>query len=426
MSRYSNRVIHIYTFILSEPPAKGMRSLTHSETFESSLQLGRFKIHLHQIADYFKVLATGILKTSDLTREDGEQVPQMDYQWKIISDYRQVVQLHLERHHETNPTKIAEELSVLCHQRHQLLIEGLPLPKWVDSQISDECSDLVWEQDVLQIVQLSQPQAKSLASEREEQEFSKTLNQIILRAPTREQSHRPPAIKYPGMLNLTSDQVGGHGRGVLAIGGIESTTVNAFYITATAMLAGLSRLRAVRRQVTSELDTLRILEDDVSELHHIQNLTETVRKLQLELTVSVQSYIDGIHMPELIVDEFRRSFRDSLGLVSNLESTQSLLESLSNVSELYRAESRAERERLNQQTRERWQVIALVASGVVFPFGFLISYFGFSTQVDVAPDTSAFDFDVYGVPWILTLASSLVILIAAIAIGIRNKIRSTT
>lgn len=424
-----NRIIHIYTFIAPNTLTDEVLAQGPAQSFESSLPLGRFTIHLahleRQATTQFRVLAEGRLTSAQLSLKDGEFAPEATYAWRIISDCKRAIQLHMESSRGGASAEIAQDLSTMCHQRHQLLIDGLPLPHWTAEQISAPPTELAWEQDVLQIVAAGAEPGRIMVRERVDNGFSHSLDQIILRDVSGQRTHRPPAIKSPGMLNLTADQAGSHGRGVLAVAGQDEDTVNAIYLTAATLLAGLSRLRIVRRDVTEKLKHLRVLEGDDAQLNRIQDLTEAVRKLQLDLTVGVETYIDGIHLPELVVDEFRKSFQESLGLITSLISTQSLLESLSRVSETYLAESRTERERRSVRIRETWQIIALVASAVIFPFGLLLSYFGMSTNLDIPPETSAFDMNAYGVPWLITLLSSSVILVIAVALSIRNRLRSS-
>ncbi|MCT1957547.1 hypothetical protein [Kocuria rhizophila] len=423
-SRDSTLITHIYTF--TWPPKHGVPEAGCTSALETDLELGRFNVHLGgSTASSQRILRTGKLRSDDIALE-GRPIPHLptEYRYRIAWDGQLSIQVHLLGETDAHDSDVNFELNVLCHRREDVLFEGEHLPQWAARQLGLN-SPLLWDQDVLQIVDCGQAHLRALPTEPGARGLA--IARTVLRDHAERYNFIPETVRRPRMLNISDEHVGAHGRGVILVGGHPPATANAIYLTSSTLLAAFSRLRALRTNIHRHFESLQsrtgVSESPpASDYHAIQNIAVLTRRLQLDLSIGVEAYIDDIEFPDMVIDEFRQSFADALGVETSLQRTRGMLDSLSKVSETYLVELRAQADSAEAARKERLQFAAMIATGLVFPFGLLFSFFGATTETDVPSTTSILNLGDYGLAWALAIAASVLILVYSLIFAVHNGI----
>jgi hypothetical protein len=137
-------------------------------------------------------------------------------------------------------------------------------------------------------------------------------------------------LNYPGITAV------GHGRGVSVIAGFSEAAGDTYLLIAIMMITGLSVLRRSRVNLFSAMsqanDAPATSASAIAKTRAlIASLSEQLDELQLDLEFGVESYLDSIIIPEVIIEAFQRSLCDATGLRAALEHSSRMLERLGSV-----------------------------------------------------------------------------------------------
>jgi hypothetical protein len=383
---------------------------------ERVLSLGYYSIHTQGPRNSgLKVLDPITLPASEVTFSGGGDDPahlEPTVEAQIWVDSLGHGQLHLVVGTRGEVTELAAHLNDWCGRRRAMRIQGLTLPEWVEKHVVECPEGVDWDQDVLQVVALPDQLATPLS-----QEMSagacEDVTRLVYRNPDSDYVAQSGRLKTPSELNHELGELAAHGRGVVVLGGHDSGRVATLTFIAAQLLFALGRVRGIRMEVEQKLRDMRVSADDTShwlDPGEITTLSETVRQMRIRLAVDVEAFADGIYMPEIVLDDFRRSYAGALGLPAVVDSTATMLDSLSQVVEAYRGEAQLRLAAQREDTQRRWQRLASIASAVVLPLTVVLTYFGVSSDVDVPASRSIFDVGFYWPVWVMALVSVVGIL----------------
>jgi hypothetical protein len=202
------------------------------------------------------------------------------------------------------------------------------------------------------------------------------------------------AISYPGELNRRPNTVTAVGPYVSVFCGHQDYVENAAFVSAAQAVASAARLREIRNALYLELrrfSTAERAEDTRVRRRTLEQITDDLTRLELDLSVSVEAPADlRVLVPSLRVAEYHQAVYAALGMKDLAATASRMLRRLEATarSELTSIES-IER-RADEDRRLRWTVAIGFVSAVAIPIGLILAFFGINaTQVE--SDRSMFD-----------------------------------
>jgi hypothetical protein len=330
------------------------------------------------------------------------------------------VQIHVETVVAAQFDTIVEELRRWCFSREDIRIE--------DSSLSTFALELARQHgggrlqlgpDVHQVVELP----SELTATVEEAWPTRDINNIpesILAVAYRQVGGSSPvnphSLRVPTELNHFKGTIGAHGRGVTVLGGHDPYDVNTFILTASQLLFALARVRDVRNEARSSLaeryETTPKYQELSARHDNLVRLTGRLRGYQLRLANDVDAPIDGLQIPELVVDSYRDSLTEALRLREYVRTTDRLIERLSSVSEADRDDIELRLDEARAIGQGRWATGVALLTSISLPFALLFPYFAIA-------DKSALSDSL--IPWLIALAMFLIIVFGARRIRRLNR-----
>lgn len=185
------------------------------------------------------------------------------------------------------------------------------------------------------------------------------------------------ALQVPRELNRPAGAASAHGRGVTVLAGAAEHVENGLVLTATELLAAVAHLRTIRKEAATALGEvnrglggLRSLSDRRLAL---ARQSWRLARMQVDLSFGVESAMDAAKVPEIVLEPYRRTLSQTLGLAEGAQATASMLARLSaaitalqNAGTAFEQEA-AERRRGAFGLLATWvSVIALIGSALAF------------------------------------------------------------
>lgn len=341
-----------------------------------------------------------------VTTDESTLAP-LDLTARLWSDEASLAQLHLSYELDgPTPHEVANHLSIFCHERTSLSLDGVSLVEWLTDKASLGRAPRLG-QDVLQFVEFED--ATGLVTDLDEP--SNDAIAMIYRTVEQLPDGGVPA-RMPVALNSLAGTFAAHGRGVVVLGGQSNATAATVRLTACELLFAVGRARHARAKIEKLLQGSRTRDQTGGIWDDAERLSEVAREVRRQRTImalDVQGYADGLFMPELVIDSFRSSFAEALRLRELTESTVSLMDALSDVIGSSLADIQLRAAKLADTRERRWQLGVGMASGIAIPVALLLSYFGVSSEATIPADRSIYDLTVYGLVWALAVASAVAI-----------------
>jgi hypothetical protein len=210
------------------------------------------------------------------------------------------------------------------------------------------------------------------------------------------------AFRLPAELNRGPASAAAHGRGVTVLSGLAEPVENAVILTAIQLLGAESAVRAIRGRAGRTLDALRALRTKTMPLSErravLAALSNELSEMQTELSFEVESRIDAVSVPEIVIEPYQASLAGTLGLAQAAVTTSKMLDRLTAAitaagTSLERAEAEVEGER-----RDRLTQAFAVITALAIPLTLLLAFYGVNGS-EVKQDRSVFDFRHYWVWW---------------------------
>jgi hypothetical protein len=294
---------------------------------------------------------------------------------------------------------MAALLATTCFDRWQLTLAGQPAMTWAAAALAGAGLPGLspeFGNDVHQCVFPELALAKSLDPQHQPEAAGGLITEIVYRGTMSDESGAAPAgIYLPPILNRPGSTVVAHGRGVSVFTGWATAVENAFVLTAISTVSSLGALRRVRREAFSAM----ALSDNGAgaaraERSLVMQLSDRLSEMQLDLSFGVETYIDAVLVPEMVVEGFQRSLGDATGMRDGLENTSRMLDRVAAVMSVRLSKlEAAERERVERRDRLVGILVA-VATLLALPPTLLLAFFGVNAR-QVHQANSMFDFHAY-------------------------------
>lgn len=396
-------IIHIFAL-------SGIRQSEKGESPSTFLELGRYASNLERSpANSLHVRQVELPRLRVLV--PGVTLEPTSLHAQLWSDGAGQGQLHLAYTIDDDAELAVDHLSVFCHRRHEISfavgdrdseLEGVPA---LAAHVFDLTSTPDLQHDVLQFVAFDHLDDGLF----EDDGLGREGLGIVYRR--LDWALDDAGVGLPPQLNSRGVRGAAHGRGVVLLAGHEAATVNALRLTACELLLALGRARRMRRRLENALRRDLARQGDADrpgDLSTLTRLTTMLRRERMSLAMDVMAYADGLFSPELVLDNFRDSFATAIRFDDLVQSSTAMLGTLHEVVESYRLEAEVDARELQEATRQKWEVIVGVASGIAIPFALLLSYFGVSSQV-IAPPTASIYSAHFILPWLVCALVALTI-----------------
>ncbi|MGW0334998.1 hypothetical protein ACWD0J_24535 [Streptomyces sp. NPDC003011] len=305
---------------------------------------------------------------------------------------------------DTAPDALAAWLAATCFDRRSLRLGDRPLLDVVNERLALP-APLAYGQNVHQLVFPGGRLLRGLLSAdlADAARRPALLNEIVYRG--RMPAHRaadaedtlPPNLRNHGVA------LSAHGRGVSVQAGWAPHVENGLILVAVGMVSALAVLQRTR---LAAFETMRANErapmsDSPYEVRSlISRLSAGVNELQLDLAFGVEAYVDSLLIPEMLMEAFQSSLRDTLGIRDSLENSARMVERLTSV--ISARSAALDAELAERDDRRDRTVSALVAAAtlIALPPTLLLTFFGVN-GTDVRSDRSILDLNTYGTAYAL-------------------------
>lgn len=294
---------------------------------------------------------------------------------------------------------IAELLAKTCFTRKDIQLDGLPITKWVLAKLQEtgvQVDSLDFGNDVHQCVFPGNFLQEKFWSQEDPQNFNQMVAQILYRGTVPVDSGSLLGINVPPGLNNPGNTFVAHGRGVSIFTGWTVHLENAFILTAISTVSALGALRLCRHEAFSAMALAQnaALASTRNARALVSQLSDRVNEMHLDLSFGVETHIDPLLIPELVVESFQRSISQAVGIHESLENTSRMLQRVSVVISARLAKLEAgDRERIERRDR-LVAILVAVATLLALPPALLLAFFGI-TAPQVHPADSIFNLHVY-------------------------------
>ncbi len=409
-TRADTRVLMIYS-LANRMPVESTRSIPLS----ALLAFGRFAPHFVASDEILPRIAINELIADPKLRVEGSlighRVTSLRMLLAVTPRADLVLALDLSISPEVDATDIADLLASTCFRRNRLSVNTTSVLAIVTAELfrrgfqSDH--ELEFGRDVHQIVY---PSGKLLDQLIPTGDFSNDkLTQIIYRGTIQSSG----TMRAPLELNSPGCTLVVHGRGVSVIGGWAPHVENSLAVIAATLVSTLGVIQRTRRNAFRALrlneETFLKSTNEAREL--VSQLSARLADMQLDLSFGVEAYIDSVLVPELLVESFQASLRESVDVVNSLTNTSRMVERLQSVIDArwsgLEANFQAARERREKVVSYVIAVVTLFA----LPPALLLSFFGVSSS-DLNPRTSILDLSTYWKAYLVAWIPFVMIVVA--------------
>jgi hypothetical protein len=160
----------------------------------------------------------------------------------------------------------------------------------------------------------------------------------------------------------------------------------------------------------------------------ISRLSDGVNELQLDLAFGVEAYVDGLLIPETVMQTFQSSLRDALGIPAGLDNSARMVERLTSVISARSAALDAELSERDDRRDRTVSALVAVATGIALPPTLLLAFFG-ANAANVDSRRSIFDahyLPAYLLAWVPFIALAVIGYLLLRRVGKRSGAMLTT
>jgi uncharacterized membrane protein YqjE len=307
---------------------------------------------------------------------------------------------------------------VTCLRRSQLRLDGKPIIEWLREQAA--ASGLPLPESLALGANVHQcvfPGGALLAAIRGGATYWRLVYRVSAPLEPSEQAgtFHPPELNYRGYVAV------GHGRGVSVISGFARPVENVYALMVIMLITGLGVLHRSRARLFAAMTQAgsSVTANIAAARTEISQLSAQLNELQLDLEFGVESYLDGVLIPEAIVEAYQRSLCEAMGIRAGLEHSSRMLERLSAVIGARRTALDAAVQEQAERRDRLFSGLLAVGTLLALPPTLLLGFFALS------PDTRRTLFDPR-LHWAAYLIAFLPF-IALVAAGwlLRRRIRAS-
>lgn len=284
--------------------------------------------------------------------------------------------------------KLAEITAATCFNREQATVDARPLLEALATVTPKiRLAGLALGRDVHQLWFLSDNCTQQVVHDSTDHSPVYDMNELLgvvyrSRVPQRPNLH---SVRFPKELNRAVGSLACHARGVTVAGGQPVHTEHAMTLIASQLVASLSRLRQIRKGTAEALRTLRDprltrLSLD-AQRRQFAELAAEATNLEVDLSFGVEGNLDSVLVPEIVLESYRTSLGEAMGLPEGLDATSHMLARLTNAlksTEQKIASAAKERDELRSS---RISAAVAYASIVAIPIGLFFAYFAVPDRV---------------------------------------------
>ncbi|MEV8199901.1 CorA family divalent cation transporter [Streptomyces sp. NPDC079141] len=311
----------------------------------------------------------------------------------------------------TDAASVAAWLATTCFERDQLRLDDRPLLEVVGGRLALS-EPLSFGLNVHQLVFPGGSLREELLDHSDETRQSVLLNGIIYRGKMPSEGADRLTVSVPPNLRNHGVTLSAHGRGVSVQAGWAPHVENGLVVVALGMVSALAVLQRTRLVAFAMMkENEQALTTSPSEIRTlISRLSDGVNELQLDLAFGVEAYVDSLLIPEMLMEGFQSSLRDSLGIRDSLDNSARMVERLTSV---INARSAALDAALAERDERQNRIVsALVAAAtlIALPPTLLLAFFGVNaTNVDEG--RSILDLGRYGAAYALAWLPFVVLVV---------------
>jgi hypothetical protein len=300
---------------------------------------------------------------------------------------------------------LAELLAVTCFSRDEIQVENLPIIEWTKIRLKESglnVDGLDFGNDVHQCVFPGHPLQGEFADYQDTVSVNKMAAEILYRGTVPVDSGSQLGVNIPPGLNNPGNTFVAHGRGVSIFSGWTVHLENAFTLTAISTVSALGALRLSRHEAFAAMalaqDATNASAQNARAL--VSQLSDRLNEMQLDLSFGVETHIDSILIPEMVVEAFQGSLSRAVGIQESLDNTSRMLQRVGTVISARLSKLQAgDRERSERRDR-LVAVLVAVASLLALPPALLLAFFGISSP-NVNSNDSIFDLHAYWGAYVL-------------------------
>lgn len=313
-------------------------------------------------------------------------------------------------------------LAATCFERHTITLDGQPLLRWLSQQLG-LAAPLRFGRNVHQCVFPGQRMRGRILGTGTGA-LTPAVTDIVRRGTVVPDRGGRLGIRVPEALVSFGEAMVAHGRGVSLIAGWGPPVQNILTLTAATLVSALGVLHRARDlafdALTRNQESLPHSTDDARAL--VASLSTSLNELQLDLSFGVEACMDGVVVPEMVVDNYRESLQQATGLADALANTSRMVERLAAVIDARAAVLDAAVQDEQDRRGRVFNVVLAVGSLIALPPSLLLAFFGVSSP-DVDPDHSITDLGRYWPAYALAWLPFAALLLVGFVL--RRRIRSS-
>jgi hypothetical protein len=186
-------------------------------------------------------------------------------------------------------------------------------------------------------------------------------------------------MRRPSELNRPCNSLCAHGRGVTVLVGAAEHVESGVTICAVELVAALERMRRIRSEGKAALEvaeSVKATKKQAQARAMLGELAQDLGDLEVELSFGVAQYLDALRFPEIVLQSYRESLSETLGIATGAERTGEMLGRLKNVLAARREELAAVESRDAAIRRRRTTLAAGYVAIVAVPLSALLAFLG--------------------------------------------------
>ncbi|MEO3813234.1 hypothetical protein ABGB17_29895 [Sphaerisporangium sp. B11E5] len=398
-----------------------VRPLNHA------LDLGRFDGHVAAAGRLLPCLiGDTYIDHPDTLTVDGTTVPATSGRVLLLTTKRDDALLILDLHlpGEPDAATIADWTYLLWRSRSTIRIGETPLLDWLKERVGrPRVTSPAFGRNVHQCVFAGGHLAAKLLDESHDPtHISAEVLSMVFRGTMDGHQGTPLGVLRPPELNNGRQTMLAHGRGVTVAAGWSAPVENALIIAATGLVNAAGVLHRARRLALHTLE--RNETADITSISSyrrlIADLSDQLAGLQLDLSFGIEIYADTILIPELLIESYHASMRDTAGMTTSLTNTSQIIARVSSVIESRRAALEAATTEYMVRRERIVSTAVALGSILALPPALLFGYFGVN-GTDVDANRSIFDLARYWPAYCAAWAPFIIVLIVTMLL--RRRIR---
>jgi hypothetical protein len=140
----------------------------------------------------------------------------------------------------------------------------------------------------------------------------------------------------------------------------------------------------------------------------VARLSTELSRLQIGLSLGVEENMNPLHLPEVVMEHYRASLADSLGLLTGADVTSRMLDRLSTALAATAGSVTAVEQSRDNGRRQRWALAVGWLTTAAIPLTLTLAFFGVNTN-EVKKDTRMLSLD-HGYEWFYGVLAVLLLI----------------